>query len=53
MPIWFWLNIPACTLIVLATAGIPLWMVLTRPDEEHAPAAEPVREPELVVSGST
>jgi hypothetical protein len=33
MPIWFWLNVPACTLIFLATAGIPLWLVLTHPDQ--------------------
>lgn len=53
MPIWFWLNIPACTLIFLATVGIPLWMVLRRPGEEHTRAAEPIREPELAVSSMT
>jgi hypothetical protein len=53
MPLWFWLNIPACALIFLAVAGIPLWMVLTRPDEEPIPAAAPVRDLELTASGST
>jgi hypothetical protein len=52
MPIWFWLNIPACMLFFLATAGIPLWLVLTRPDAEHVPAARRVRDRELVSSTS-
>ena len=52
MPIWFWLNIPACTLFFLATAGIPLWLVLTRPDEGHMPAAGRVHDTELVSSST-
>lgn len=32
MPAWFWLNMPACVLFFLATAGIPLWVVLKWPD---------------------
>ena len=43
MPVWFWLNMPACMLFFLATAGIPLWPVLTRPAEEHTPAAGRIR----------
>lgn len=42
---WFWLNIPLCTVIFSAVVGIPLWMVLKRPDtgEEAAQAAARVR----------
>ena len=41
MPVWFWLNVPACTLFFLATSGIPLWLVLRRPDDEHIPERRP------------
>jgi hypothetical protein len=43
MPTWFWLNIPAAVVAFSATAGIPLWMVLRRPDQKpdlrHRPPA--------------
>jgi hypothetical protein len=29
---WIWLNLPLGGLIFLAVAGIPLWMVIRRPD---------------------
>lgn len=29
---WFWLNIPLAALIVVAVAGIPMWMVIKHPD---------------------
>ena len=29
---WFWLNIPLMALFFLATAGIPLWLVIRHPD---------------------
>jgi hypothetical protein len=32
MATWLWLNIPLSAVFFLATAGIPLWLVLTRPD---------------------
>ena len=39
---WFWLNIPLMAVFFLATAGIPLWLVLKRPDwsgGENQPSA--------------
>jgi hypothetical protein len=35
---WFWLNVPLMALFFLAVAGIPLWLVLRRPDFAAAPA---------------
>jgi hypothetical protein len=35
MGTWFWLNIPLCAVIFSATVGIPLWMVIRRPDTGH------------------
>ncbi len=32
MSTWFWLNIPICAVIFSAMVGIPLWMVIKRPD---------------------
>ena len=32
MSSWVWLNFPLCGLFMLAVAGVPLWMVITRPD---------------------
>jgi hypothetical protein len=29
---WVWLNIPLGVLVVLAIAGIPMWLVLKHPD---------------------
>jgi hypothetical protein len=41
MPIWFWLNIPACVVVFSAVVGIPLWLVFRRPDAApHYPRAE-------------
>lgn len=33
---WFWLNIPLATAIFLAIVGIPLWLVIKRPEAEPA-----------------
>jgi hypothetical protein len=30
MSFWFWLNVPLMIVFYAATAGIPLWLVLTR-----------------------
>jgi len=30
--LWMWLNVPLGLLIVLAVAGIPMWMVIKHPD---------------------
>jgi hypothetical protein len=35
---WFWLNIPLGVMFFLAIAGIPLWMVIRRPDSRPASA---------------
>jgi hypothetical protein len=35
MGTWFWLNIPLCAVIFSAMVGIPLWMVIKRPDTGH------------------
>jgi hypothetical protein len=43
MASWFWLNVPLMAVFFLATAGIPVWLVLRRPDwsggENQASAA--------------
>jgi hypothetical protein len=35
---WVWLNIPLGALIFLAVAGIPMWLVIKRPDAGPASA---------------
>jgi hypothetical protein len=35
MGTWFWLNIPLCAVIFSAMVGIPMWMVIKRPDTGH------------------
>ncbi|HTS96374.1 MAG TPA: hypothetical protein VMI33_07110 [Streptosporangiaceae bacterium] len=47
MSTYIWLNAPLMALIFLATSGIPLWMVIRRPDtgqeiEEAAARAEAI-----------
>jgi hypothetical protein len=37
---WFWLNVPLGALIFLAVAGIPMWLVIKRPDTGPGSAAE-------------
>ena len=54
MASWFWLNVPLMAVFFLATAGIPLCLVLKRPDrapgDQQASAAArvhaPTKEPE-------
>jgi hypothetical protein len=38
MGTWFWLNIPICAAIFSAMVGIPLWMVIKRPDTGYEAA---------------
>jgi len=40
---WVWLNIPLGVLVVLAIAGIPMWLVIKHPDArpEQASAVRP------------
>lgn len=35
---WVWLNIPLGVVVVLAIAGIPIWLVLKHPDARPQPA---------------
>ena len=37
--LWFWLSIPLAAVFFGAWYGIPMWMVLTRPDWGPQPAA--------------
>ena len=42
MASWLWLNVSLMAVFFLATAGIPLWLVLERPERapgEHQPSA--------------
>jgi hypothetical protein len=54
---WLWLNIPLMSVFFLAVAGIPLWLVLRRPDFAAAPADRSgelpvtVAAPEVPASG--
>lgn len=36
---WLWLNVPLGSLIFLAVAGIPMWLVIKRPDTRLDPAS--------------
>ena len=47
MASWFWLNVPLMAAFFLATAGIPLWLVLKRPDRapRELPASAAARVP--------
>ena len=40
---WFWMNMPAALVFVGLWAGIPLWLVLRRPD--RGPASLAVHSP--------
>lgn len=42
---WLWLNVPLMAVFFLAVAGIPLWLVLRRPDFSVAPADAPCANP--------
>ena len=41
MALWLWLNLGLGALFVLAIVGIPLWLVMTRPDTAPAFAELP------------
>ena len=47
---WLWLNIPLMALFAAAVAGIPLWLVLRRPDFGPEPASRPGRVPARVAA---
>jgi hypothetical protein len=42
---WFWLNIPLMVLFAAAVVGIPLWLVLRRPDFGPETASRPGEVP--------
>jgi hypothetical protein len=42
---WFWMFLPLGAVFFFATAGIPMWLVLTRPDFAHEPAGRTGRKP--------
>ena len=41
MALWLWLNLGLGALFVLAIVGVPLWLVITRPDTPPARAELP------------
>lgn len=41
MTVWLWLNLALASLFVLAMVGVPLWLVISRPDSGAAPAQLP------------
>ena len=58
---WFWLNIPLAAAFFLATAGIPMWLVLRHPDtgasRRPGPArgrdATPQTRPDIIVPAAS
>jgi hypothetical protein len=47
---WLWLNIPLMVLFAAAVVGIPLWLVLRRPDFGPEPASRPGEVPASVAA---
>jgi hypothetical protein len=45
---WLWLNIPLMAAFFIAVAGIPLWLVLRRPDFGPQAADQPGQVPTAV-----
>jgi hypothetical protein len=47
---WFWLNIPFAAVIFAVVTGIPLWLVIKRPDTaptaQMAPSSDLTRQPQ-------
>jgi hypothetical protein len=41
---WFWMFLPLGAVFFFATAGIPMWLVLARPDFGPEPAGRTGRE---------
>lgn len=48
---WFWLNVPLMVVISAAVTGIPLWLVLTRPDFGPEPADQAAAGEQVGVPG--
>jgi hypothetical protein len=47
---WMWVNVPLMVVFFCAVAGIPLWLVLRRPDFGPAPAGRPGELPEAIAA---
>ena len=47
---WLWLNVPLMAVFFLAVAGIPIWLVLRRPDFAAAPADQPGGPPATIAA---
>ena len=47
---WLWLNVPLMAVFFIAMAGIPLWLVLRRPDFGPESASQPGRVPAPVAA---
>jgi hypothetical protein len=47
---WLWLNLPLMAVFFVAVAGIPLWLVLRRPDFGPQPAGRPGQMPTAVAA---
>ena len=47
---WLWLNIPLMAVFFIAVAGIPLWLVLRRPDFGPQAAGQPGQVPASVAA---
>jgi hypothetical protein len=47
---WLWLNIPLMAAFFIGVAGIPLWLVLRRPDFGPQAADQPGRVPAAVAA---
>jgi hypothetical protein len=47
---WLWLNISLMAAFFIAAAGIPLWLVLRRPDFGPQAADQPGRVPAAVAA---
>jgi len=47
---WLWLNISLMAVFFLAVAGIPLWLVLRRPDFAGVPADQAGQLPAPIVA---
>jgi hypothetical protein len=41
MTLWLWLNLGLGALFVLVIVGVPLWLVISRPDRATRPADLP------------
>jgi hypothetical protein len=40
---WFWMNIPLAVAFFGVWVGVPMWLILKRPDRGPAPVAAPVQ----------